>query len=308
MNNSVLIDVRMILEKIKSTNHRTVAVSWIILSLIAIGLFSFITRMSYFKIDALSIWIFSCIVIFYLSTKPVQTLSSEWGRRVILLGLFTCIFSFLNVPLGFGNPPYSIGDFMIFLSGLGLIFFGFFRLRSYLLPVSIPAIAVFGFQAYDLFLVHEQTLSAPLLPFTVFFGGALIAALGIPATITGDLVHFISKTGDPIYLQITPECTGIWSLGTFTIMALLVLSTFPEALKKRGTYFLLVIGYLGTYAGNILRIGAIAMSGYLYGPTGAIEKTHLYFGWIFFLCWMTIFWYYFFTRILGVSFIKPKKS
>jgi exosortase len=264
--------------------------------------------MSYFKIDALSIWIFSCIIILYQSRKSIQILSPEWGRNVIILGLLICVFSFLNIPLGLGNPPYSIGDFSIFLSGAGLVFFGFYRIRSYLLPVSIPCIAVIGFQVYELFLVHEQTLSAPLLPFTIFFASVLLSLLGIPATINGDLVYFISKTGAPIYLQITPECTGIWSLGTFTIMALLVLSTFPEALKNRRTFLLIGIGYLGTYAGNILRIGAIAMSGYLYGPTGAIESTHLYFGWIFFLCWMIVFWYYFFTRILGISFFKTKKS
>jgi exosortase/archaeosortase family protein len=296
----------MIFEKAKNLNHTTLAISWIILSLLAIGLFSLGTRMSYFKIDALSIWIFSCIIILYQSRKPIRELSPVWGRNIIILGLFICAFSFLNIPLGFGNPPYSIGDFSIFLSGVGLVFFGLFRIKTYLFPVAIPFIAVMGFQVYELFLVNEQTLSAPLLPFTIFFGSVLLSVLGIPATINGDLVYYISKTGAPIYLQITPECTGIWSLGTFTIMALLVLSTFPEALKKRSTYLLIGIGYLGTYAGNILRIGAIAMSGYLYGPTGAIEQTHLYFGWIFFLCWMIVFWYIFFTRILGISFRKDK--
>jgi len=295
-------------EKVKSINHKTLAISWIILSLIAIGLFSVSTHVSYFQDDALGIWVFSCIIIFYMSTKPIQTLSSEWGRNVIILGLFTCIFSFLVIPLGLGHPPYSIGKFIIFLSGAGLVFFGLFKIKSYLLAVSIPCIAVIGFEIYNLFLVHEQTLSAPLLPFTVFFASVLLSLLGIPATINGDLVHFISKNGATVYLQITPECTGIWSLGTFTLMALLVLSTFPEALKKRRTFLLIGIGYLGTYAGNVLRIGAIAMSGYLYGPTGAIENTHLYFGWMFFLCWMTVFWYYFFTRILGISFYKTEKN
>ena len=298
----------MICEKIKSINQKTLAISWIILSLFAIGLFSLINKWGYFQIDALSIWIFSCIIILYLSTKPVQTLSPTWGKYVIILGLFICIFSFLIIPLGLSHPPYSISKFIILLSGAGFVFFGMFRIKSYIFPVSIPIIAVIGFEIYDLFLVHEQTLSAPLLPFTVFFASVLLSVLGIPATINGDLVHFISKTGAMVYLQITPECTGIWSLGTFTIMALLVLSTFPETLKKKGTFILLVIGYLGTYAGNILRIGAIAMSGYLYGPTGAIENTHLYFGWIFFLCWMTVYWYYFFTRILGISFYKADKT
>jgi len=298
----------MICEKIKSIDHKILAISWIILSLVAVGLFSLATRMSYFKIDALSIWIFSCIIIFYLSTKPVSVLLPAWKNRVILIGLLVCIFSVVNIPLGFGNPPYSIGDFLILLSGAGLIVFGLFRFKSYILPVAIPCIAVIGFQLYEIFLVHEQTLSAPLLPFTIFFGMALIRLLGIPVVVNGDLISYISKTGDPIYLQITPECTGIWSLGTFTIMAILVLATFPEALKKRGTYIMLIIGYLGTYAGNILRIGAIAMSGYLYGPTGAIENTHLYFGWIFFLGWMIVFWYIFFTRILGISFFNLKKA
>ena len=298
---------RMIVEKVKTISHRTLAISWIILSLAAIGLFTLATRLSYFKFDAIVIWLFSCLIIFYLSTKPVRMVSPAWKPAVILVGFLVCVFSFVNIPLGFGNPPYSIGDFLILLSGIGLIVFGLFRFRSYLLPVAIPCIAVVGFQLYEIFLVNEQTLSAPLLPFTIFFGTNLLILLGIPVVINGDLVGFISKTGDPIYLQITPECTGIWSLGTFTIMVLLVLYTFPEALKKRSTYLMILIGYLGTYAGNILRIGAIAMSGYLYGPTGAIENTHLYFGWIIFLCWMIVFWYIFFTKILGFSFFKTKK-
>ena len=295
-------------DRFLTTNPKTVAYIWIFFIIVSLGIFSFLTKMSYFKIDAWSIWIFSCIILFYQTQKPVTRLLSGWQKIVIFLGIFLCIFSFLNIPLGFGNPPYSIGDFSILLAGLGLIVMGVFGIRSYVMAVAFPAIAVLGFQMYELFLVNEQTLSAPLLPVTVFFGSNLIRLLGIPASIQYDLISYTSLTGEPVNLLITPECTGIWSLGTFTIMALLVLISFPEALKKRDTYILLVIGYIGTYAGNILRIGAIAMSGYLSGPTGAIEKTHLHFGWIFFLCWMIVFWYYFFTRILGMSFRKGKEA
>jgi len=293
-------------DRFLTTNPKTVAYLWIFFIFVSLGIFSFLTKMSYFKIDALSIWFFSCIILFYQSQKPVTRLSSGWQKIVIFLGIFLCIFSFLNIPLGLGNPPYSIGDFSILLAGLGLIVMGVFGIRSYVLAVAFPAIAVLGFQIYELFLVNEQILSAPLLPVTIFFGSNLIRLLGIPASIQYNLISYVSLTDEPVNLLITPECTGIWSLGTFTIMALLVLFSFPEALKKRDTYILLVIGYIGTYVGNILRIGAIAMSGYLYGPTGAIENTHLHFGWIFFLCWMTVFWYYFFTRILGMTFWKGK--
>ena len=293
--------------KLPEISPYVLAILWIIVVALSLAFFFIFTRMSYFKIDALSIWIFSCLILFYQSQKEVDRLTPVQQRSIILLGIGLSIFSFLNIPLGFGNPPYSIGDFSILLSGIGLIIIGLYNIRSYIVAIAVPAIAVIGFQLYELFLVNEQTLSAPLLPFTVYFSNALIQILGIPAISKSNLITITSTTGDKINLLVTPECTGIWSLGTFAIIVLMVLLSFPEAITKKGI-LLIAIGFIGTYIGNILRIGAIAMSGYFYGPTGAIENTHLHFGWIFFLCWMIVFWYYFFTRFLSVTFIKPESS
>lgn len=284
---------------ISKISPHLLAFIWIIIVAISLAFFFIFTKMSYFKVDALVIWICSCLILIYQSRKEVTHLTPRDRYCVILLGAGLIILSFVNIPLGFGNPPYSIGDFSILLSGIGLVIIGLNNIRSYVIAIAVPAIAVIGFQIYDLFLVHEQTLSAPLLPFTVFFSNALIQFLGIPVMSRSDLMIISSTTGDKISLLITPECTGIWSLGTFAIIVLMVLLSFPEAMTKKG-FLLIAIGFIGTYVGNILRIGAIAMSGYLYGPTGAIENTHLHFGWIIFLCWMTVFWYYFFTRFLKI--------
>ncbi len=111
----------------------------------------------------------------------------------------------------------------------------------------------------------------------------------------------MSASGIPIYLQIGGDCTGIWSLGTFTIATIIVLIGFPQALSRKGAGYIL-IGYVGTYLANILRIYVISMSGYIYGPSGVMENVHIYIGWIIFTIWMVIFWYLFFIRYLKISF------
>jgi exosortase/archaeosortase family protein len=86
-----------------------------------------------------------------------------------------------------------------------------------------------------------------------------------------------------------------------------ILLSFREARSIKSAV-LLVLGYLGTYLGNIIRIVTIGYSGFLYGPTGAIESTHLHFGWIIFTTWMLIFWYYYFTRVLKITIFSNKTT
>ena len=113
----------------------------------------------------------------------------------------------------------------------------------------------------------------------------------------------MSQTGDPISLRIIGECTGIVSLGTFTIALIIVLSSFPHSLTRK-SLGLIAIGYIGTYCANIGRIILISLSGYFFGPTGVIEQVHIHIGWILFSLWMIIFWYYYFTEASGCHFLK----
>jgi exosortase/archaeosortase family protein len=289
----------------ESPSPTRIAVEWFIIVLFAMGLFLFFTSASYMKIDAISIWILTCLVILYLSRKSVKYLTQRQRAMVVIAGVLICFISFLRIPLGFGHPDYSIGDFSIFLSGLGLIIFGLLGLESFILPVLIPLVAVIGFDIYDLFIRHLDWLTAPLVPFVVFLDVLLLHLTGIPALSQGSIISFNSLSGIPIYLEIGSDCTGIWSLGTFTIATIIVLIGFPQAISRKGLFYIL-IGYLGAYAANILRIFVISLSGYLYGPSGVIEHVHIYIGWIIFTLWMLIFWYLFFTRYLKISFSATK--
>jgi exosortase/archaeosortase family protein len=214
-----------------------------------------------------------------------------------------CIFSFISIPLGITNPPYSIGELSLLLSGIGVLVFGLLNFRSLVLPVSIPFIAVIGFGLYELFIRNEDWITAPIIPYIVILTINLLNLFGISALADSNLISFMSKTGAPVYLSIVSDCTGIWSLGTFTVTVIIVLSSFPKSISRKSLMFI-GIGYLGTFGANIARNLIISLSGYYFGPSGVIEQVHVHIGWIVFSLWLIIFWYYYFTRFVGISFFK----
>lgn len=283
----------------------TVAKGWFLVAAVCLILFSLTTPASYFKIDILSIWFLSCIGILYISRKAGDLLGRAERLWVTIAGLGLIVFSFLNIPLGFGNPPYSVGDFSILLSGIGIFTFALLGYRVFLLPVSFPAIVVIGFQLWELLIRHQDWISAPLIPPVVFFSVLILNLTGVVVQSNDNLISFISTTGDTITLAVVSDCAGIWSLGTFTAATAIVLWSFPEGRTRKGMAYI-AVGYLGTYAANIIRVTVIAYFGYLFGPAGVIEEAHIHVGWIIFTIWMILFWYVFFTRRLGLSLLPSR--
>jgi exosortase/archaeosortase family protein len=280
---------------------------WVIFIIFSLLLFSFNTRASYMKIDLLFVWGLSCFALLYQVKKEIQILPKQFRNTIIITGILLCIFSFINIPLGFGNPPYSLGDFTLLLAGMGLIAFGILGYESCAVPIVFPAVAVLGFQLYELFVRNQDWITAPLIPFTVSNTVFLLHLMGITTSVYSNVITYTSLTGAPVNLAIVSDCTGIWSLGTFTMTALIVLSSFEKGRTRKGLS-LILIGYLGTYAANHARILLIALMGYYYGPRGLIQDVHIHAGWIMFGLWLIIFWYYFFTRQLGITFFPKKKE
>ncbi|WOF16357.1 exosortase/archaeosortase family protein [Methanoplanus sp. FWC-SCC4] len=273
---------------------------WVISVLTSLTLYFIFTTLTYLKMDAIIIWALSCVSMIYLSRKEQSIIDHGKQKLYLMGGIFVCLFSFLNIPLGLGNPPYSIGEFSILLSGISIIIFSLLKLKKLIIPALFPLLAVFGFEIYELFLRNQEWIIEPLIPPTIYFTNLVLNIIGINPEIDGNIISFLSTSGEHIYLAIVTDCTGIWSLGTFTIAAIIVLFTFPEAISKKSA-LLIFIGYIGTYISNIGRITLISLSGYLYGPKGVIEHVHVHIGWILFTIWMIVFWYYFFRHHLHYS-------
>ena len=290
----------------KSRDAYAFAKIWTFFCFLTLVGFILTQQSSYMEIDAFGIWVLSCLVILFLSRKETGQFPDNQQRIILLIGILMCIFSFISIPLGITNPPFTIGELSLLLSGIGVIVFSLLNFRSLILPVSIPFIAVIGFGLYELFIRNEEWITAPIIPFIVIFTIKLLNLFGISALADGNLISFISQTGDPVYLSIVSDCTGIWSLGTFTVTVIIVLSSFPQSISKK-SLLLIGIGYLGTFCANIVRILIISLSGYYFGPSGVIEQVHVHIGWIVFSLWLVIFWYYYFTRQVGISFFKKKE-
>jgi exosortase/archaeosortase family protein len=280
-------------------NPKYIACIWVVFILFAIIGFFSLTKWSFFKLDAFVIWLLACVAILYLSQKmTAKKAKTNW--IMIILGLLLVLLSLLNIPLGFGNPPYSIGDFSILLSGISLVFFGFKGYRSFFLPTILPAVAVIGFQLYDKFQTYLEWISKPLIPPIVVSTTFFLRILRANYTVRENIITYLTIPGETVTLIITENCTGIWSLGTFTISCLIVLASFPQA-RNAKSYLLIFIGYLGTIASNILRVWFILFVGYYWGSYAAVKSAHDYFGWLIFSVWVIVFWYVFIRYHLKIS-------
>lgn len=289
-------------------NSYNVAKIWVAFSLIIlVSCLLFYQRSTYMEIDALGIWILSSIAILYISRYETGKFSQQKQKIIIYIGILMLFLSLISIPLGITKTPTSIGELLLILSSVGVILFGLYNFKSLVLPVSIPFIAVVGFGAYELFIRNQDWITAPIIPYVVLITIDLLNLLGIQAVSSGNVISFMSQAGVPIYLSIVSDCTGIWSLGTFTVSVIIVLSSFPKSISKKSG-LLIVIGYIGTFCANIARILLISLSGYFFGPVGIMEQVHIYIGWICFTIWLIIFWYYYFTRQIGISTSKKRAS
>lgn len=287
---------------------RVISKIWIAFIILSLSVFLLFVAKTYYSFDAFGIWIISCLAVVYISRQKIDYLNERQRIVVIIIGLFICVLSFASIPLGISKPPYSIGEYSVLLSGMGLIFFGIFKMKSLILPISIPCVAILGYDGYKLFIEYADKITAPFVPFTASLVTTILQATGIQAAISdGNIITFLSQSGSSISIVIIGECTGIVSLGTFTIALIIVLTSFPQS-RTRESLGIIAIGYFGTYCANIGRIILIVLSGYFFGPRGVMEQVHIHIGWILFSSWMIIFWYYFFTRYLGFSIFNKNEN
>jgi exosortase/archaeosortase family protein len=96
-----------------------------------------------------------------------------------------------------------------------------------------------------------------------------------------------------VTVVITTACSGIYSFGMFASAFVAFVLTEYDHLSKR-IWVLLGLGFLASYAANVLRMVVIVLVGY-YTDTSVTDLqnmliAHSYAGWIIFLGWVSLFW------------------
>jgi exosortase/archaeosortase family protein len=178
------------------------------------------------------------------------------------------------------SPDLLTEDIIVLLTAAVLLAYGFVpgrfsRERDFVLLFSI---------GLDLILV------APLLVVRHFVGNSVHAVPGLTAP---GLSFTPVKMTTPVTLVISTACSGIYSFGIFASAYCAFLLTEYERTSWR-LWFILGLGFLASYAANLLRMVFIVLVGY-YADSAETDLqnlllAHSYAGWIIFLAWLALFW------------------
>lgn len=113
--------------------------------------------------------------------------------------------------------------------------------------------------------------------------------LGIPASSHSEWVTITFSDGMPHTIGISTACAGLYSFSIF-VSAFFSFTLVFERLPARLMAFVLGVGLLAAYLGNLFRMVVIGIVGY-YKGMDALLWAHDNVGWMVFLGWSAVFWY-----------------
>lgn len=131
-----------------------------------------------------------------------------------------------------------------------------------------------------------QLFVPPIVSVAAFF----LNSLGYPTTTTpyadGHLLLLRKAGGHNMNLQVYWPCAGVHSLVIYTFLILLFFKNAEISKKKKFMY--IIVGAIGTFMANTLRIVSIGIIGAESGPP-ASHLFHEYFGELFFIAWIVVY-------------------
>jgi exosortase/archaeosortase family protein len=107
------------------------------------------------------------------------------------------------------------------------------------------------------------------------------------------ILRFISLSGNFVATSFIYECIGVFSVLVFSIILVIVLFEDPSGLRVR--LLASVIGVLGTFALNIIRVTIIFLTDYFYGAEAG-ATVHYVIGYGLFSAWIVFFLYIYSKR------------
>lgn len=207
------------------------------------------------------------VVIFNMYSSPRPDYG-DVDTITILFGLIVIAYPFIS------SKAFVESSFALIFIGLVFLFLA--------LPQGITAITG-GWGSSDIgsWYVHYM-LAAP-------FAGSL-DLLGIHSTSVGDTVTIEFQDGSVHSLVISAYCAGLYSFSIFLAAFMAFILVF-EKLAPRRLIIVLLLGLGAAYLGNLLRMVLIGVIGY-YEGMDAFLWAHRNIGWVVFLGWSTLFWWF----------------
>jgi exosortase/archaeosortase family protein len=180
-----------------------------------------------------------------------------------------------------------------------------------ILAIAMLFIAVFGAATARSLIIRKESIFAILLSYIVYFLSFRLQEYWLffstaAAKISYFLLRIISSDAylqiiplkDP-YLGIAPfivgiskMCSGIEGLAFFAIMSALIVLIDWKKTSMIKALILIPLGMIGMLLVNSLRITSIILIGRYINPKFATSTFHTNIGWIVFILYFVVFWYF----------------
>ncbi len=131
----------------------------------------------------------------------------------------------------------------------------------------------------------------------MYFSRSFLHLIGLPFSGAGnEIVLRAPDYSTPVTLLVTEACSGIHSSFLFLAFFAMMLVDLRGGLSRKMGLVYFVIGGVGTYSANIVRIVVLALITYYVG-FDAMKTFHDYFGFVFFIGWIFVFWLWVYRRV-----------
>ncbi|MGZ4911723.1 MAG: archaeosortase/exosortase family protein [Halobacteriota archaeon] len=238
------------------------------------------------KQNGFYLWVvlFLCIAWVFIKRSDIIRAINDADTHVRWL-FFGILLLVTSVPLLYhiaASPSeLAVGLFAAFYAVVATftVFFG----RASKIPLML--LGLFGVAVFFP-MVLESAFSAPFSRITAILSVSTLQLLGVPITLSGVTVTLSSMMGYDILTKVDARCAGSDSLAIFfAIFGLMLIDRRPRSNALVG---LLILGVVGTYFQNFVRLLLLFAAGYFYG-SGALWTVHDYAGYILFPFWFLIF-------------------
>ena len=127
--------------------------------------------------------------------------------------------------------------------------------------------------------------------------------LGLPVTSSGIVLRLTCLTGEVISPIVTPDCAGFATVSVFlTLFALMMLDI---RLPLRRAWYIFLLGFIGTWFQDIIRLVVIIIASYYWGTDG-LEFTHNNASYVIFPLWYMLFAFIYLRQVERKSILAPK--
>ena len=229
---------------------------------------------------------------FLIKWESVKALPQNSSRLEIVLGAALIVADY---SLNFVRASnVGILDLLVIFLGSVIVFFGVKSFRLFWVPATYGVILLLGYQI-EIYAPNYVALQNWLAGVMV----SAINAMGISATVSGDVVTLYTPNGGFLLLEVAGSCTGLQGILAFGLLSTLALLDLKPRLSRLIPIF--AIGFTGAFLTNIVRLLVVFLTFEFAGVDAGITM-HVYFGYLIFIAWVLAFW------MLAFKYLVPRQG